>query len=125
MASADAVADLEEPSFPVLTFPAVRGIGIDGQAFVALADRDQFQEIVGAHGSGAGVDLVSERLAVRIGMSADLGCLRHEALLAFHDKVVIVATPEAPWVSGGDLPAEGDSPEHRDDLDAELGTEIE
>src|SRR5207253_1758115 len=67
VAIVNARADFEETGFPIFTFPAVAGVGIDTEAFVAVAGVNEHEEIVGAHGGGAGMDFVGEIDAAFVG----------------------------------------------------------
>lgn len=52
-------ADLEEAALPRLALPAVARVGVDREARVVVADVHQHQEVIGAHGGGAGMDLMA------------------------------------------------------------------
>ena len=91
-----------ESCFPIFTFPAVGGIGIHGEGFVAIADVDQCAEFLGAHGGRAGVNLVCQIDAKTLGVRADLGGLVDKPLVAFFDKIAAIRRgPESPRVTGG------------------------
>ena len=120
MASVNARSDFQETRLPGFAFPAVRGIGINGQAFVVVADFDEHIEVIGAHGRGAGMDFVSQENAKRAGVLAHRSGLFHEALLAFLDQVIISALPETPGITGGQFPSVGYAPEHRNHFHTEL-----
>ena len=47
-----------------------------------------------------------------------------EPILSLLDQIVVATRPKAPGISGGQFPAQGDSPEHRHDLHTKLGAKI-
>ncbi len=121
----DAGTHLEETRFPALTFPAMAGVGIHPEALVPVADLHQHVEVIRTHGARARMDLVGEDDPAGIRLGADLRGLLHEPLLTFLDQVEVVTLPESPRIPAGDLPSEGDAPEGREDLDAELDRQVE
>ena len=50
----------------------MRGIGVDGQTFVTVADVDEHVEIVGTHRRRARVDFVTKKNAKRLRVLAQL-----------------------------------------------------
>ena len=110
-----------EACFPVLAFPAVRRVGVDAEAFVAIANLNEPAELLRAHRGGAGVDFVCETDAEAVGVRANLGRLFNETLLTGLDEVEARPSPETPRIAGGQLPAVGDAPKHRQNLQAQLG----
>ena len=71
------------------------------------------------------MNFVAEEDAERLGLLADPGRLLDEAVLSFFEEVEVAALPESPRITGGELPAEGHAPKHRDDLDPEFGAQIQ
>ena len=117
----DAAAHLQEARFPGLAFPAMRGVGVDAERSVAVADLDEHVEVVSRAGGGAGMDFVAQLQAQAVGMLAQLGRLLDEALLTFLDQIKAGTTPEAPRVTTGQLPSKGHAPEHGHGLHAKIG----
>ena len=113
-----------EARFPVFAFPAVRRVGVDAEAFVAVANLNEPAELLRAHRGGAGVDFVCETDAEAVGVCANLGRLFNETLLTGLDEVEARPSPETPRIAGGQFPAVGDAPKHRQNLQAQLGAQI-
>lgn len=121
----DAFAHLCEPVLPGFALPAVGEISVDHDRRVVTGDFHQSEEVVGAGGCGAGVDLVTEINTQAVGVLADALRFVDEAFLAFSDEIVARAFPEAPRIAGGDFETKGSAPEHGNDFDAQLGAEVE
>ena len=94
-----------EASFPIFAFPTMGGIGIDGEARVAITDFHEPAKLLRTHGGGAGMDFVCEINAEAIGMGANLGGFFNETFFAFLDQVEISTSPESPWVARSHFPA--------------------
>ena len=107
----DTESYFQKTAFPAFPFPAMRWGGVDREAFVAIADRDEHVEVVGAHGGGGGVDFMGEIDAEFVRVGANLGGLLDEALLAFLEEIVARPGPETPRITGGHFPAERHAPE--------------
>ncbi len=114
-----------EPRPPILSFPAVRRVGVDLETRVGTTDAHQMEKVLGADSGGARVNLVGEIDAELASVFPYSLRFDHETFLAFFDEVVAGAAPEAPGIAGGNFPAKSRAPEHRDDSDAEFGAEIE
>src|SRR3954453_8359255 len=71
------------------------------------------------------MDFVAELDPEFARMVADFLRLLHEALIAFLDEIVAGSGPKTPRITGGDFPAVGGAPEHREHFDAQFGDEVE
>ena len=60
VAAVNARADFGEARLPIFAFPAMAGVGIDAEAFVAIAGVHEHIEVVSAHGGGAGMNFVGK-----------------------------------------------------------------
>src|SRR6266545_658632 len=121
----NAGSDVQKTRLPVFPFPAVRRIGIDSESRVAVANFHEQVEVVGAHRGRARMDFMAKIETKFLGMLAQSGGFFHETILAFLDKVIIAAGPEAPGITGGQFPAECRAPEHRNDLHTKLSAQIQ
>ena len=103
----------------------MRWIGVHGQRFVAITNLHQMAEFFSTHGGRAGVNLVGQINAEAFGVGTNLGGFAHEPVIAFLVEIATVrGSPESPRITGGQFPAVGNAPEHRQNLDAQLGAEI-
>jgi len=94
MAGIDAVGHFGEACFQS-SLPSNEKDRHSRQALVPVASFDEQIEIIRAHGSGSGMDFVSEINAEGIGMLPQLGGFFDEPVLAFFHEIVIAAFPEA------------------------------
>src|SRR5262249_23226331 len=104
--------------------PAMRRVGIDAEAWIAVAKLHEFVEVVCAHGDGAGMNFVAKFEAELVRARTQATGFLDEAFPSFFYQIIIATGPKAPRIAARYFPTEGCSPEHRHNLYTQFRAEI-